>query len=132
MLFCFAAVKKKEKKSKSGEKKDSHLGKVQGEPGQKAAVPPLALGKEDQASKRSSEPARKASEEKIEEGQLPPPVPDPKQPFPSATRKAGKQAPPALPPVQLPNSGPPKKEAPKTVLAEPKKKVAPSLEAGTC
>ncbi|XP_058050481.1 histone-lysine N-methyltransferase 2A isoform X4 [Ahaetulla prasina] len=123
------AVKKKEKKSKSGEKKDSHLGKIQGEPGQKAAAPPLALGKEDQASKRSSEPARKASEGKIEEGQLPLPVPDPKQPLPSATRKAGKQAPPALSPVQLPSSGPPKKEAPKTVLAEPKKKAVPFLEA---
>ncbi|KAG8141706.1 hypothetical protein E2320_007269 [Naja naja] len=125
------AVKKKEKKSKSGEKKDSHLGKVQGEPGQKAAAPPLALGKEDQASKRSSEPAWKASEGKVEEGQLPPPVLDPKQPLLSATRKAGKQAPPALPPVQLPSSGPPKKEAPKTVLAEPKKKAPPSLEAAT-
>ncbi|XP_026564957.1 histone-lysine N-methyltransferase 2A isoform X4 [Pseudonaja textilis] len=123
------AVKKKEKKSKTGEKKDSHPGKVQGEPGQKAGAPPLALGKEDQASKRSSEPARKASEGKTEEGQLPPPVPDPKQPLLSATRKAGKQALPALPPAQLPSSGPPKKEAPKTVLAEPKKKAPPSLEA---
>lgn len=131
-LFCFAAVKKKEKKSKSGEKKDSHVGKIQGESGQKAAAPLLALGKEDQVSKRSSEPARKASEEKIEEGQLLPPILDPKQPLPSATRKAGKQASPALPPVQLPSLVPPKKEAPKTVLAELKKKIAPSLEAGLC
>ncbi|XP_039197696.1 histone-lysine N-methyltransferase 2A isoform X3 [Crotalus tigris] len=123
------AVKKKEKKSKSGEKKDSHVGKIQEESGQKAAASPLALGKEDQASKRSSEPARKASEEKIEEGQLLPPILDPKQPLPSATRKAGKQASPALSPIQLPSLVPPKKEAPKTVLAELKKKIAPSLEA---
>ncbi|XP_013911320.1 PREDICTED: histone-lysine N-methyltransferase 2A-like, partial [Thamnophis sirtalis] len=133
------AVKKKERKSKSGEKKDGQLGKVQGEPKAAAAAaaaappppppPPPALGKEDPASKKSSEQARKASEGKMEEGQLPPPpAPDPKQPLPSATRKAGKQAPPALPPAQPPSSGPPKKEAPKTLLAEPKKKTAPSLE----
>ncbi|XP_070621810.1 histone-lysine N-methyltransferase 2A isoform X2 [Erythrolamprus reginae] len=125
------AVKKKEKKSKSLEKKDSSLGKAQGEPGEKAATAaPPALGKEDPAPKRSSEPARKASEGKTEDGQPPPPpAPDPKQPLPSAARKAGKQAAPALPPAQPPSSGPPRKEAPKTVPADPKKKVAPSLEA---
>ncbi|XP_063166925.1 histone-lysine N-methyltransferase 2A isoform X2 [Candoia aspera] len=119
------AVKKKEKKSKPSEKKE----KIQGEPGQKATAPPLALGKEDHASRKGSEPARKTGEEKIEEGPLPPPVPDPKQALPSASRKTSKQAPPPMPPTQLPSSGPPRKEAPKAILAEPKKKLAPPLEA---
>ncbi|XP_061449175.1 histone-lysine N-methyltransferase 2A isoform X1 [Rhineura floridana] len=128
------AVKKKEKKSKSSEKRESQAVKSQAEPGQKATAPPLTLVKEDQASKRGSEPAWKPNEEKSEEGPPPltPPLPDTKQaPLPVA-RKTSKQA---LPPTQVaptppPSTGPPKKEASKTIPAEPKKKAAPPPEAG--
>ncbi|XP_066495898.1 histone-lysine N-methyltransferase 2A [Tiliqua scincoides] len=124
------AVKKKEKKCKSSEKKESHAGKSQLDPGQKAAPQPV-LAKEDLASKRGSEPVRKASEEKSEEGP-PPPPPDAKQAPPPATRKTGKQAPPPtlVPPAPPPNIGPPKKEAPRAVPVEPKNKPSPPAETG--
>ncbi|XP_034994898.2 histone-lysine N-methyltransferase 2A isoform X1 [Zootoca vivipara] len=129
------AVKKKEKKSKSSEKKEIHAGKSQPEAGQKAAAPQLNLTKEDHASKRGSEPARKPNEEKSEEGppSLTPPPPDTKQATPPAARKTGKQqAPPPMqvPPTPPPSMGPTKKEAPKTIPAEPKKKAAPPPEVG--
>ncbi|XP_053125298.1 histone-lysine N-methyltransferase 2A isoform X2 [Hemicordylus capensis] len=124
------AVKKKEKKCRSSEKKESHAGKNQSDPGQKAATQP-SLAKEDHASKRSSEPARKPSEEKSEEGPLLP-LPDTKQAPLSAARKTGKQAPAPMPvaPSSPPSSGPPKKDVPKVIPAESKKKPAPPPEAG--
>ncbi|XP_054854433.1 histone-lysine N-methyltransferase 2A isoform X1 [Eublepharis macularius] len=117
------AVKKKEKKSKSSEKKENHAGKSQPDSGPKAAPPPVLP--------RGDPPAKKPSEEKREEG-VPPAPPDSKQAAPPATRKTGKQAPlpvlvPSPPP---PSSGPPRKEAPKTLLAEPKKKLTLPPEAG--
>ncbi|XP_015269182.1 PREDICTED: histone-lysine N-methyltransferase 2A [Gekko japonicus] len=120
------AVKKKEKKSKSSDKKESHAGKSQSESGQKAAPQPV-LAREEHPAKRGSEPARKPSEEKSEEGP-PPAPPDHRQAPPPAARKAGKQVPAPSPPP--PSSCPPRREAPKSIPAEPKKKPALPPEAG--
>nr|XP_056716404.1 histone-lysine N-methyltransferase 2A [Euleptes europaea] len=124
------AVKKKEKKSKSSDKKENHAGKSQSDCGQKAALQPVPA-REDHTAKKGSEPARKPSEEKSEEG-LPSAPPDNKQAPPPAGRKTSKQAPlpllvPSPPP---PSSVPPRKEAPKSIPAEPKKKPALPPEAG--
>eukprot|EP00075_Anas_platyrhynchos_P010655 XP_027299908.1 histone-lysine N-methyltransferase 2A isoform X4 [Anas platyrhynchos] len=125
------AAKKKEKKSKTNEKKESHSGKNQLDSGQKQ-TPPTILSREDNAIKKSSEPARKPVEEKHEDGNSSTPLLEPKQvPAPGA-RKTGKQTsqPVQLPP-QPPSSGPLKKEAPKLTTSEPKKKQTPQPEIGT-
>nr|XP_008121074.2 PREDICTED: LOW QUALITY PROTEIN: histone-lysine N-methyltransferase 2A [Anolis carolinensis] len=126
------AAKRKEKRSKPNEKKESQAGKGQSEPGQKAAPAQPPLPKEGQTPRRASDPvARKPSEEKGEEGP-PPTLPDPKPALPSVTRKSGKQAAPSAPapPVPALAPGPPKKEAPKILVpAEPKKKAAPPQDA---
>ncbi|XP_073177043.1 histone-lysine N-methyltransferase 2A isoform X4 [Lepidochelys kempii] len=124
-------VKKKEKKSKTSEKKESHSGKNQVDSGQKPA-PQTVLAKEDNALKKSSEPARKPSEEKNEEGNTSVPVLESKQVTASGARKTGKQAPQPLqvPLCQPPSSGPLKKEVPKTIPSEPKKKQTPQPELG--
>ncbi|EMP33388.1 Histone-lysine N-methyltransferase MLL [Chelonia mydas] len=124
-------VKKKEKKSKTNEKKESHSGKNQVDSGQKPA-PQTVLAKEDNALKKSSEPARKPSEEKNEEGNTSVPVLESKQVTASGARKTGKQAPQPLqvPLCQPPSSGPLKKEVPKTTPSEPKKKQTPQPELG--
>ncbi|XP_019367658.1 PREDICTED: histone-lysine N-methyltransferase 2A isoform X1 [Gavialis gangeticus] len=127
------AVKKKEKKSKTNEKKESHSGKNQLDSGQKP-VPPTVLAREDNALKKNSEPARKPSEEKSEEGGSSVPVSESKQVAASGSRKTGKQAPQPVqvpPSSQLPSSGPLKKEVPKPVPPEPKKKQTPQPELGT-
>lgn len=116
------------------EKKETQSGKSQAEPPQKAAPAQLPQAKENHAPKRGPEAARKPSEEKSEEGgPLPLPLPEPKQAPPSAGRKMGKQPLPlgqvaSAPPM---SSAPPKKEAPKTIPGEPKKKPPPP-EAGMC
>ncbi|KAL8173427.1 UNVERIFIED_CONTAM: Histone-lysine N-methyltransferase 2A [Gekko kuhli] len=121
------AVKKKEKKSRSSDKKESHAGKSQSDSGQKAAPQPVPA-REEHSAKRGSEPARKPSEEKSEEG----PPPDNKQAPPPAVRKTGKQALAPVPsPPPPPSLCPPRKEAPKSIPAEPKKKPALPPEAGT-
>lgn len=128
--FFFVAAKKKEKKSKTNEKKESHSGKNQLDSGQKQ-TPPTILSREDNAIKKSSEPARKPVEEKHEDGNSSTPLLEPKQvPAPGA-RKTGKQTsqPVQLPP-QPPSSGPLKKEAPKLTTSEPKKKQTPQPEIG--
>ncbi|XP_060107615.1 histone-lysine N-methyltransferase 2A [Heteronotia binoei] len=120
------AVKKKEKKSKSSDKKESQVVKSQLDSGQKAAPQPTPA-REDHTAKKGSELVRKATEEKVEEGPAPAP-PDSKQALPPAVRKTGKQAPVPSPPP--PCSGPPRKEAPKSIPVEPKKKPTLPPEAG--
>lgn len=129
--FFFLAAKKKEKKSKTNEKKESHSGKNQLDSGQKQ-TPQTIVSREDNAVKKSSEPARKPVEEKHEDGNSSIPVSEPKQVPASGTRKTGKQTsqPVQLPPSQPPSSGPLKKEAPKLATSEPKKKQTPQPEIG--
>lgn len=129
------AVKKKEKKSKTTEKKESKEStavKSPLEPAQKAAPPP----REEPAPKKSSSepPPRKPVEEKSEEGgaPAPAPAPEPKQVSAPASRKSSKQVsqPAAVVPPQPPSTAPQKKEAPKAVPSEPKKKQPPPPEPG--
>lgn len=129
--FFFLAAKKKEKKSKTNEKKESHSGKNQLDSGQKP-TPQSVVSREDNAIKKSSEPARKPAEEKHEDGNSSVLVPEPKQVPAPGTRKTGKQTaqPVPLPPSQPPSSGPLKKEAPKLATSEPKKKQTPQPEIG--
>ncbi|XP_076781060.1 histone-lysine N-methyltransferase 2A isoform X6 [Arvicanthis niloticus] len=131
------AVKKKEKKSKSTEKKESKESTVVKSPlesAQKAAPPP----REEPAPKKSSiePPPRKPVEEKSEDGgapaPAPAPAPEPKQVNTPASRKSSKQVsqPPAVVPPQPPSTALQKKEAPKAVPSEPKKKQPPPPEPG--
>lgn len=131
LCFFFLAAKKKEKKSKTNEKKESHSGKNQLDSGQKQ-TPQAVVPREDNSGKMSCEPARKPVEEKHEDGNSSIPVSEPKQVPASGTRKTGKQIsqPVQLPPSQPPSSGPLKKEAPKLSTSEPKKKQTPQPEIG--
>lgn len=131
LCIFFLAAKKKEKKSKTNEKKESHSGKSQLDSGQKQ-TPQAVVPREDNSGKKSSEPARKPVEEKHEDGNSSVPVSEPKQVPVSGTRKTGKQMsqPVQLPPPQPPSSGPLKKEAPKPSTSEPKKKQTAQPEIG--
>ncbi|XP_031202150.1 histone-lysine N-methyltransferase 2A isoform X6 [Mastomys coucha] len=129
------AVKKKEKKSKATEKKESKestVVKSSLESAQKAAQPPR---EEPPPKKSSSEPPpRKPVEEKSEEGTAPAPAPapEPKQISTPASRKSSKQVsqPAAVIPPQPLSTAPQKKEAPKAIPNEPKKKQPPPPEPG--
>lgn len=99
--------------------------------GQKQTPQPV-VSREDNAVKKSSEPARKPVEEKHEDGNCSVPASEPKQVPASSTRKTGKQTsqPAQLPPPQPPSSAPLKKEAPKVTTSEPKKKQTAQPEIG--
>ncbi|KAJ1189962.1 hypothetical protein NDU88_006703 [Pleurodeles waltl] len=115
-------VKKKEKKSKSDEKRESHMGKNLLDSGQKSEPPG------DPVPKKSEPPPKKVIEEKMDEASTLVPPEESKQVSSPQTRKARKPSPPpSAAPLITPHSipGPPKKEVPRTAPSEPKKK--PSL-----
>ncbi|XP_078538373.1 histone-lysine N-methyltransferase 2A isoform X2 [Lissotriton helveticus] len=115
-------VKKKEKKSKSGEKKESHMGKNLLDSGQKSEPPG------DPVPKKSEPPPKKVIEEKMDEASTTVPPVESKPVSSPQTRKTRKPSPPPpAAPLITPHSisGPPKKEVPRTAPSELKKK--PSL-----
>ncbi|XP_069470536.1 histone-lysine N-methyltransferase 2A isoform X3 [Ambystoma mexicanum] len=114
-------VKKKEKKNKSGEKKESHVGKNALDSGQKSEPP-------GDPTPKKSEPPPKVNEEEQEEASTPVPPPEPKQASSPTARKQCKTSPPQPPaPPLAPEASPapPKKEMLKTTPSESKKKLSP-------
>ncbi|XP_039743996.1 histone-lysine N-methyltransferase 2A isoform X6 [Pteropus medius] len=127
------AVKKKEKKSKTSEKKESKESSVVKNLVDSSQKPTPSV-REDPAPKKSNSepPLRRPIEEKSEEGTASAPGPESKQVTTPTSRKSSKQASqpaPAIPP-QPPSTAPLRKEVPKTVPSEPKKKQPPPQESG--
>ncbi|ELK11862.1 Histone-lysine N-methyltransferase HRX [Pteropus alecto] len=127
------AVKKKEKKSKTSEKKESKESSVVKNLVDSSQKPTPSV-REDPAPKKSNSepPLRRPIEEKSEEGTASAPGPESKQVTTPTSRKSSKQASqpaPVIPP-QPPSTAPLRKEVPKTVPSEPKKKQPPPQESG--
>lgn len=126
-------MKKKEKKSKTSEKKESKESSVVKNLVDSSQKPTPSV-REDPAPKKSNSepPLRRPIEEKSEEGTASAPGPESKQVTTPTSRKSSKQASqpaPAIPP-QPPSTAPLRKEVPKTVPSEPKKKQPPPQESG--